>query len=133
MHIENESVKIVTIGDHEFEEIVEKYEEEILVQDEVPELPLTDSTNTVPAQGKPQCMTSIFHIHRIYIYMCCAFTLQEFYGNYMHIFIYILRVLLVQVRVDAMLRLLVAWVTCCYSQLGEYYYYSLDKMMEIKW
>ena len=31
MHIENESVDIVTTGDHEFEEIVEEYEEEILV------------------------------------------------------------------------------------------------------
>jgi hypothetical protein len=47
--------------------------------------------------------------------------------------IYILRVLLVQVRVAAMLRLSVAWITCCYSQLGEYYYYSPDKMMEMKW
>ena len=31
MHIENESVEIVTTGEHEFEEIVEEYEEEILV------------------------------------------------------------------------------------------------------
>jgi hypothetical protein len=50
-----------------------------------------------------------------------------------HAYISILRVLLVQVRVAAMLRLSVAWVTCRYSQVGEYYYYSSDKMMEIKW
>ena len=31
MHIENESAEIVTTSDHEFEEIVEEYEEEILV------------------------------------------------------------------------------------------------------
>ena len=31
MHIENESAEIVTIGDHEFEKIIEEYEEEILV------------------------------------------------------------------------------------------------------
>ena len=31
MHIENESAEIVTIGDREFEEMVEEYEEEILV------------------------------------------------------------------------------------------------------
>ena len=31
MHIENESTEIVTLGDHEFEEIVKEYEEEILV------------------------------------------------------------------------------------------------------
>ena len=38
MHIENELVEIVTIDDHEFKEIVEEYEEEILVQEEVPVL-----------------------------------------------------------------------------------------------
>ena len=94
MHVENELAEIVTTGDHEFEE----YEEEILVQEEVPEPPLTDSADTAPAQGRPLCITSIFHIPRIYIYIymcvcvcvcvCCAFTLQEFYGNHMHIYIY---------------------------------------------
>ena len=43
MHIENESAEIVTTGDHEFEEIIEEYEEE------VPESPLTDSADTTPA------------------------------------------------------------------------------------
>ena len=57
MHVENELAKIVTTGDHEFEEIVEEYEEEILMQEEVPEPPLTDSANTTPAQGKTQCIT----------------------------------------------------------------------------
>ena len=55
MHVENELAEIVTIGDHEFKEIVEEYEEEILVQ----EAPLTDSADTAPAQGKPRCITSI--------------------------------------------------------------------------
>ena len=54
MHVENELTKIVTTGDHEFEEIVEEYEEEILMQEEVPEPPLTDSADTAPAQGKPR-------------------------------------------------------------------------------
>jgi len=85
MHIENESAEIVTTGEHEFKEIVK---EEILVEEGVPELPLTDSADTAPAQGKPRCITSIFHIHRIYICVCCAFMLQEFYGNHMHIYIY---------------------------------------------
>ena len=31
MHVENELAEIVTTGDHEFEEIVEEYEEEILM------------------------------------------------------------------------------------------------------
>ena len=48
MHIENESVEIVTTGEHEFEEIIEEYEEEILMQEEVLELPLIDSADTAP-------------------------------------------------------------------------------------
>ena len=63
MHVENELAKIVTTGDHEFEEIVEEYEEEILVQEQVPEPPLTDSADIAPAQGKPRCITLIFYNH----------------------------------------------------------------------
>ena len=48
MHIENESAEIVTTSNHEFEEIVEEYEEEILVQEEVLEPPLTNSANIAP-------------------------------------------------------------------------------------
>ena len=47
MHIENESTEIMTTGDHKFEEIIEEYDEEILMQ-EVPEPPLTDSADTAP-------------------------------------------------------------------------------------
>ena len=36
MHVENELAEIVTIKDHEFEEVVEEYEK-ILVQEEVSE------------------------------------------------------------------------------------------------
>ena len=53
----------MTTGDREFEEIVEEYEEEIIMQEEVLEPPLTDSANTAPAQGKPWCITLIFDIH----------------------------------------------------------------------
>ena len=59
MHVENELAEIVTTNDREFKEIVEEYEKEILVQEEVPEPPPTDSADTAPAQGKPRCMTSI--------------------------------------------------------------------------
>ena len=41
MHIENTLAEIVTTSDHEFKEIIEEYEEEILVQEEVSEPPLT--------------------------------------------------------------------------------------------
>ena len=58
MHIENESAEIVTTGDHEFEEIIEEYEE-ILMQEEIPKPPLTNSADTTPAQDKPRCIGSI--------------------------------------------------------------------------
>ena len=67
MHIENESAEIVTTGEHEFKEIVK---EEILMQEEVPEPPLTDWADTAPAQGKPRCITLILNDHWIYIYIC---------------------------------------------------------------
>ena len=50
----------MTTGDREFEEIVDEYEEEILMQKEVLEPSLTDSANTAPAQGKPRCITPYF-------------------------------------------------------------------------
>ena len=49
MHVENELAEIMTIRDHEFKEVIEEYEEEILMQEEVPEPPLTDSADTAPA------------------------------------------------------------------------------------
>ena len=60
MHIENELAEIVTTGEHEFDEIVEEYEEKILVQEEAPEPPPTDSVDTTPVQGNPWCITPYF-------------------------------------------------------------------------
>ena len=68
MHVENELVEIVTIDDHEFKEIIEEYEEEVLVREEVLEPPPTDSVDTAPAQDKPWCITLIFDNH--YMYIC---------------------------------------------------------------
>ena len=59
MHGENALVEIVTTDDRQFEEIVEEYEEEILVQEEDLEPTLTDSADTVPTQGKTRYITSI--------------------------------------------------------------------------
>ena len=42
MHIESELVEFVTEGEQEYEEVIEEYEEEVLVQEEVLEPPLTD-------------------------------------------------------------------------------------------
>ena len=72
MHVENELVEIVTTDDREFKEIIEEYEEEVLVREQVLEPPPTDSANTVPAQGKPRCITSIFKWSE-YIYMICIY------------------------------------------------------------
>ena len=62
MHVENELAEIMATDDHEFEKIVEEYEEEILIQEEVLELPLTNSADTARAQDKPRCIILIFII-----------------------------------------------------------------------
>ena len=59
MHIENEPLEIVTFDEQEYDEVVEEYEEEILVQEDVTEPPVTDFADTVPAEGKPRCITPI--------------------------------------------------------------------------
>ena len=63
MHVENELVEFVTAGEQEYEEVIEEYEEEILVQEEVPEPPLTNWADIMPAQGKPRCITLILNNH----------------------------------------------------------------------
>ena len=68
MHIENESAEIVTTCDHEFEEIIEEYEKEVLMREEVLEPPSTDSADIAPTQGKPRCITLIFYNQ--YMYIC---------------------------------------------------------------
>jgi hypothetical protein len=68
MHIENELVEYVTPVNQEYEEIVEEYEEEVLVQEEVPEPRVTDTANTAHAQGKPGCITLILLIV-VYIFL----------------------------------------------------------------
>ena len=71
MHIEDEPLEIVTFGEQEYDEVVEEYEE-ILVQEDVPEPPVTDFADTAPAQGKPRCITPIFKWSE-YIYMICIY------------------------------------------------------------
>jgi hypothetical protein len=102
MHIENESVEIVTIGDHEFEEIIEEYEVEILVLEEVLKPPLTDAADTAPAQGKPRYIILILLI-TVFIYLLCIYVASVYIYIYTHthththIYIYIW-VLLVQIK-----------------------------------
>ena len=61
MHIKNEPLEIVTFGEQEYDEVVEEYEEEILVLEDVLEPPITDFANTAPALGKPRCITLILN------------------------------------------------------------------------
>ena len=49
MHIENAPLEIVTFDEQKYDEVVEEYEEDILVQEDVPEPPVTDFADTAPA------------------------------------------------------------------------------------
>ena len=62
MHIEDEPLEIVTFGEQEYDEVVEEYEE-IFMQEDVPEPPITDFDDTPLAQGKPRCITLILNDH----------------------------------------------------------------------
>ena len=48
--------------------MIEEHKEEVLVQEEVPELSLTNLADTPSAQDKPRCITLIVNNHYIYIY-----------------------------------------------------------------
>ena len=63
MHVENELVEFVTAGEQEYEDVIEEYEEEVLVQEGAPDLQATDFADTPPAQGKPRCITLILNKH----------------------------------------------------------------------
>ena len=72
MHIENEPLEVVIFGEQEYDEVIEEYEEEILMQEDVPEPPVTDFADTVPTEGKPRCITPILMITE-YISMMCIY------------------------------------------------------------
>ena len=67
MHVDNELVEFVPVGEHEYEEIIEEYEDEIFIQEGAPEPTATDFADTTLAQGKPRCITLILNDHW-YIY-----------------------------------------------------------------
>ena len=60
MHVDNELIEFIPTDEQEFEEIIEEYEEEILVQEGTLEPIVADFVDTPPAQGKPRCITPIF-------------------------------------------------------------------------
>ena len=68
MHVDHELVDFVPVGEPEYDEVIEEYEEEILVQEGAPEPVGADLTDPSPAQGKPRCITPILMITK-YIYV----------------------------------------------------------------
>ena len=53
MHVDNELVEFVPTVEHEYEEIIEEYEVEILIQEGAPEPSIADFVDATPALGKP--------------------------------------------------------------------------------
>ena len=71
MHVDHELVEFVPVDEQEYDEVIEEYEEEILVQEWAPEPFGADLTNLLPAQGKPWCISHILNDH--WIYMMCIY------------------------------------------------------------
>ena len=62
MHVDHELVDFVPVDEHEYDEVIEAYEE-ILVQEGALEAFGADLTDPSPAQGKPRCITRILNDH----------------------------------------------------------------------
>ena len=63
MHVDHELVDFVPIGEPEYDEVIEEYEEEILLQEGAPKPTGADLADLSPAQGKPWCITRILNDH----------------------------------------------------------------------
>ena len=69
MHVDHELLEFMPVNEWDYEEVIEEYEEEILVQEGALEPSVADFVDTPPAQGKPWCITLIFEWSwNIYIY-----------------------------------------------------------------
>ena len=53
LHVDHELVDFVPVGEPEYDEVIEEYKEEILVQKKAQEPVGADPANPAPAQGKP--------------------------------------------------------------------------------
>ena len=74
MHVDNELVEFMPVDDQEYEEIIEESKEEILIQEEALEASVADFVDTLPAQGKPRCITPIFE-WSLNIYIMCIYVI----------------------------------------------------------
>ena len=59
MHIDHVLVEFMPMDEQEYEEVIEEYEEEILVQEGAPKPFGADFADPSPTQGKPRCITPI--------------------------------------------------------------------------
>ena len=71
MHVDRELVEFMPVDEQEYDEVIEEYEEEILVQEGAPEPFGADLTDLSPTQGKLRCITPIFNDH--WRYMMCIY------------------------------------------------------------
>ena len=53
MHVDHELVEFIPVDEQDYEEVIEEYEEEILMQEGAPEPFGADFADPPPAQGKP--------------------------------------------------------------------------------
>ena len=66
MHVDNELVEFMSVGEQEYKEIIKEYED----QEGASEPSVADFADTPPAQGKLRFKTLILNDHWIYIYVC---------------------------------------------------------------
>ena len=59
MQVDHELVEFVPVDELEYEEVIEEYEEEILMQEGALGPFGAYFADTLPAQGKPRCITAI--------------------------------------------------------------------------
>ena len=53
MHVDNELVEFMTAGEQEYDEVVDEYEEEILMQEDIPEPSVADFADTRLPKASP--------------------------------------------------------------------------------
>ena len=59
IHVDHELVEFVPVDEQEYEEVIEEYEEEILVQEGALKPFGADFADPSPVQDKPRCITPI--------------------------------------------------------------------------
>ena len=80
MHEDHELVEFMPVEEHDYEEVIEEYEEEILVQEGAPEPFGADFADPSPTQDKPRCITLILviteYIYDVHLCTCILWKLH---------------------------------------------------------